>query len=291
MLMGILGAACWGASGVLLNFLVDHYTVSNTWVGCVRMLIAGVVFMAIALATDRQRLFAMLKDRKAMTGVLLFGLFGMALFQVTWMFAISTAGAAAESLISQVFLAYIMVFNCRVNCRFPRKSEVIGVILALTGVFFIATKGNPGTLAIGAAGLAWCLVDSVLMFLHNTLPLYALREYGSLNVNAVGIMLAGVIMVPFAQPWNIALGLDAFAFGLVAASALIGAVLGYVLSMGALEKVGPLLGSLTLVFDPVSAVFLSVILLGTSFTAYDFIGIVAILAMIVVMTVAGESED
>lgn len=290
MLMGILGAACWGASGVLLNFLVDHYTVSNTWVGCVRMLIAGVVFMAIALATDRQRLFAMLKDRKAMTGVLLFGLFGMAIFQVTWMFAISTAGAAAESLISQVFLVYIMIFNCRVNSRFPRKAEVIGVVLALTGVFFIATKGNPGTLAIGGTGLAWCLVDSVLMFLHNTLPLYALREYGSLNVNAVGIMFAGIIMAPLAQPWNVAPGIDLFAIGIVAASALVGAVLGYVLSMGALEKVGPLLGSLTLVFDPVSAVLLSALVLGSSFTVFDIFGIAAILSMIVVMTVAGESD-
>lgn len=291
MAMGIAGACCWGTSGVFINLLTNHCQVDAVWVGCLRMMIAGIVFLAIALMADRKRLLAMLKDRKAMVGVFFFALFGMAIFQVTYVLAIRTAGAAAESLIAQVFLVYIMIFTCRANSRLPKKSELAGVFLALAGVFCLATKGNPASLAISGIGLAFCLTDSVLQFLHNTLPLYALREYGSLNVNVVGMVLAAIMLVPFGQPWNAPAAMDATAWGYLAGSALVGAALGYLLSMQALMEIGPLLGSLTLVFEPACSVALSVILLGTALTPFDVIGVVAIIAMMIIMTLAGANES
>lgn len=291
MAMGIAGASCWGASGVFINLLTKHCEVDAVWVGCMRMVIAGVVFLAIAAATDRKRLLAMLKDHKAMVGVTLFALFGMAIFQVTYVLAIKTAGAAAESLIAQVFLVYIMVFTCRANHRFPKKSELAGVFLALAGVFCISTKGNPAALAISGVGLALCLTDSVLQFLHNTLPLYALKRYGSLNVNAAGMVLAAIMLAPFGQPWNISATLDASGWGFLAGSALVGAALGYLLSMQSLTEIGPLLGSLTLVFEPVCSVVLSMLFLGTALTFFDVLGVVAILAMMVIMTMASANES
>lgn len=291
MAMGIAGACCWGASGVFINLLTKHCEVDAVWVGSMRMIIAGIVFLVVALTADRERLLAMLTDRKAMVGVVLFALFGMALFQVTYVLAIDTAGAAAESLIAQVFLVYIMVFTCRANSRLPRKSELVGVFLALAGVFCISTKGNPASLAISGVGLALCLTDSVLQFLHNTLPLYALERYGSLNVNAAGMVLAAIMLAPFGQPWNVPPTLDATGWGFLAGSALIGAALGYLLSMQALTEIGPLLGSLTLVFEPVCSVVLSILFLGTALTFFDVLGVVAILAMMVIMTTAGARDS
>ncbi len=288
---GVSGACFWGISNVFINFLTNNYSVAASWIGCFRVLVAGLVFIAICLATCRERLLAMLRDRRAMVGVVLFAVLGIAVYQISYIMAIGSTNASTEALLTQLSLIYIMVYTCARDRRAPMAAELFGLALALVGVFCIATKGDPAALVVGLAGLGWCLLDGVLGFLHNTLPLYALDRYGSLSVNAVGMTLGGLLLIPIAQPWAGAPAFDGIGWAAFGATTLFGAILGYLLAMQGLKDSGPMLGSLLLVFTPIVATLASAALLGTAITAFDLIGLVCIVAMMVVMSLAKKEPQ
>ena len=152
IIAGSAGACFWGISNVIISFLTSNYTVPATWIGCFRVLIAGLVFIAICLATCKEKLLGMLRDRRAMIGVALFAALGIALYQVTYIMAIGSTNAPTEALLTQLSLVYIMVYTCAHDRRAPMAAEVCGLALALVGVFCIATKGDPAALVVGLAG-------------------------------------------------------------------------------------------------------------------------------------------
>lgn len=282
--MGVVGACFWGISGVFVSFLTSNYNVEPAWLGCLRVLAGGIVFCAICLALQRERLGGLVRDRRAMVGTVLFAALGIALYQIVYIVAIRTTNAGTESLINQVSLVYMMVFTCVRERHAPKRVEVLALALALAGVWFIATKGDPSSLALAVGGIAWCLFDSVLGFLHNALPLYALSRYGSLAVNAVGMTLGGIMLLPIAQPWCGLPVLDACGWGAVAGTTICGAILGYLLAMQGLKEAGPMLGSLLLVFVPIVATLASAVFLGNAITVFDLIGLACIVGMMVVMS-------
>ncbi len=289
IVMGVLGACFWGVSGVFISFLTSSYAVAPAWLGCFRVLVGGIVFCAICFALQRERLFGLLRDRRAMVGVALFALLGIALYQIVYIVAIQFTNASTESLINQVSLVYMMVYACTRERRAPMSTEFFALMLALAGVWCIATKGDPASLALAMGGMVWCLFDSVLAFLHNVLPLYALSRYGSLSVNAVGMTLGGIMLLPVAQPWSGFPVLDAYGWGAVAGTTICGAILGYLLAMQGLKEAGPMLGSLLLVFVPIVATLASAVFLGSALTVFDLIGLVCIVGMMIVMSLAKKS--
>lgn len=282
--MGVVGACFWGISGVFVSFLTSNYNVEPAWLGCLRVLAGGIVFCAICLTLQRERLGGLVRDRRAMVGTMLFAALGIALYQIVYIVAIRATNAGTESLINQVSLVYMMVFTCVRERHAPKRVEVLALALALAGVWFIATKGDPSSLALAVGGIAWCLLDSVLGFLHNALPLYALSRYGSLAVNAVGMTLGGIMLLPIAQPWCGLPALDACGWGAVAGTTICGAILGYLLAMQGLKEAGPMLGSLLLVFVPIVATLASAVFLGNAITVFDLIGLACIVGMMVVMS-------
>ena len=232
-----------------------------------------------------------MRDRRALAGTVLYAIFGIAALQVTYVVAIDTTSAATESLVGQLNLVYMMAFTCLRARRRPRPAEAAGLVLALAGVWCIATKGDPSSLVVGITGLAWCLLDSALAFLHNSLPLCALERHGSLPVNAVGMLLGGIILLPFAKPWAATPALDAVGWAAFAGTTVFGAILGYFLVMQSLKEAGPMVGSLLMIFTPATAVAASAIVLGTPITAFDLVGLALILAMMALMALSKRGEE
>lgn len=291
MVLGCLGCICWGFSGVCINYLTNNYEVGDSWVGCVRLLCAGIVFLAITLTRERASLVALLHDRRALVLTVAYAILGMSLMQVVYVIAIRSAGAASDSLIAQTSLVYVMLFTCiRKKCA-PKKIELFCIVLAFAGVFCIATKGDVTKLAIGFLPLMFCLADGVLMFLHNTIPLEPLRKYGTMPVNSVALVLGGIFLLPVAQPWAkpLTFGLDGWlALG---ATIFVGAGLGYMLTSQGLKDAGALLGTFACVLEPVSAMVFSVLILGVTFVFADVLGCLFIAAMMVLLTIGERSPD
>ena len=57
-LFAAAGAAGWGVSGVCSQYLFSEYQMESDWLTAVRMILSGVILLALVLPREKQRLLA-----------------------------------------------------------------------------------------------------------------------------------------------------------------------------------------------------------------------------------------
>ena len=172
------------------------------------------------------------------------------------------------------------VLVCLQRRRFPYSREVLSVILAFIGVVLIATHGRITELVLSPRALIWGLLDAVSCIVYTLLSIKPVRKWGSVVVNAIGMLTGGIFLSLLYRPWEAMPHLDlagwlAF-FGIV----LFGTVLTYVLFLQGVRDIGPLNTTLIATVEPVSSALCSALLLGTVFTFAEIVGLVLIIATV-----------
>ncbi len=85
VICALLGASLWGFSGACAQLLLSTYEVPATSVTAIRMIGAGVIFLAVILVRKRAVLLEALRDRKTVLQLVFFGIFGLFLSQITYL--------------------------------------------------------------------------------------------------------------------------------------------------------------------------------------------------------------
>ena len=269
MITGVLatlaGGSFWGFSGTSASFLFDTYHVDTLWLMSVRQILAGLLFMAVVVTRDRERL--------------VFTAFGLLFNQFCYLSAVRLTNAGTATVLQCLQLVIIMGYACVVDRRMPRARETIGIGLALGGTFLIATGGDPTSLSISPLGLVAGLMCAVSAACMAVIPAKILPEYGSPIVTGSAMLAAGVVSCVFVQPWAHMPVLDAAGIEALAVFVVIGSFFAYMLYMQGVKDIGSVRASLIGTVEPVSATITSAVMLGTVFLPTDLIGF----AMIIVM--------
>ena len=267
---------------------MSTYEVPALWITCVRMLVAGALFLIATIVKDWGRLVAVFRDRRSLATIVCFALFGVLLTQVSYLYAIGYTDAGTGTMLEQIGLVLIMLYVCVRGRRMPRPREVVGLAFALLGMVVISTQGNLGSLAIPPEGLAWGLVSAVALAFYTLIPGRVLKKWGSLVVTGLAMMFGGTAATAFVQPWNIQVALEPGMVAAMAAIVVVGTLGAYMLYLQGITDAGPVKASLLCCVEPVSALVISAAWLGTPVTASDAIGCVLILVMVFLVT---QRED
>ena len=281
ILCAFIGAACWGFSGTCVGYLVDRNGVDIPWLAVVRLLVAGGLFLIIALVSDRDRLKRLFTSKVLVRDIVLYALFGVILMQIGYMSAIKHTNPGTALLLMEVGVPFVLVYSCLRTRRKPTSTETFSMVLALLGVVFIATQGNIGSLGISGIGFAWGMATAVATAAYNIIPVRLLDECGSLVTNGVGMTLGGLIMLPFVRPWEAPPTLDTSGWLVFLAVVFIGTMFAYVVYLRGVQEAGPVKASIVGVIEPVSAAVISAFWLGTVFSGWDFLGGACIIAMMI----------
>lgn len=283
MLLGVVatlvGGAFWGFSGTSASYLFDVCHIDTMWLLAVRQVLAGILFMAVVLATDRQRLVLLWKTPHDRRELLVFILFGMFFNQFCYLSAVRLTNAGTATVLQCLQLIIVMAVSCLQNHRRPRKREVLGVALALGGTFLIATGGDPTSLKTTPLGLLAGLMGAVSYACLSLLPSRILPKYGSPIVTGNGMLISGLATSLIVQPWAHMPQLSATGLGALAVFVLVGSFLAYMLYMEGVKDVGSVRASLLGTIEPVSATVTSALMLGTVFLPTDIAGFAMIIAM------------
>ena len=156
----LLGGISWGFSGACAQYLFHHCNVDPLWVSSVRMLCAGIVLCAFALAIARGPFLAMWRNRNTVGSLVIFSVFGLASCQITYLLAIQHSNAGTATVIQYIAPVLVVLYLCIRSHRRPLKREVLAIALVMMGTFLVATHGNPNSLALTPAGLFWSLVSA-----------------------------------------------------------------------------------------------------------------------------------
>ena len=280
VLCATLGGVCWGFSGTCGQYLFAHFEVDTLWLTCVRLLGGGGLLTALALVRERDSLKGMLKNGRDRLQLLLYGVFGLALCQYAYMTGIFYSNAATTTVLQNLGLVLIMLWTCLRSLRLPTRREFIALLLALFGVFMLATGGNLSQMTISPQGLFWGLAAAVAVMLYTLLPRPLLAKWGRIAVTGLGMLTGGILMSLAVRVWTFPVSLAWNGWLAILATILLGSVMGFTLLMQGITDIGPVRSSMLASTEPVSATILAVVWLGTSFAPTDFIGFAAILATI-----------
>ncbi len=285
----LAGGALWGLSGACAQFPPPGHGVQPTFVTAVRMLGAGVLFLAVLAARDRRRHAAMLCDART-AGRL--AVFGVALFlcQITYVVAVGLTNAGTATVLQSTGIAFTMLATCALARTLPRLREVAGLVAALASVWLVATQGDPSALSMPPDGLAWGIANGMTVAFYVMYPKRLFAQWGSLPVTGLGMLAGGVLACAvllasgaLGMP-TVPAGLDASAVAVLAVVVLAGTFAAFALYLHGVSVVGSVKGSLLGAVEPVSATALSALWLGTAFSGWDWAGLVLMLAMVFLVT-------
>ena len=279
VLATLVGGSFWDFSGTSASFLFDTCHVDTLWLMSVRQILAGLLFMAVVVTRDRERLVKLWTTPADRKQLLFFTAFGLLFNQFCYLSAVRLTNAGTATVLQCLQLVIIMGYTCVVDRRMPRVREAVGIGLALGGTFLIATGGDPTSLNISPLGLIAGLMCEVSATCMAVIPAKILPEYGSPIVTGSAMLTAGVVSCIFVQPWAHMPTLDAAGIEALAVFVVIGSFFAYMLYMQGVKDIGSVRASLIGTVEPVSATITSAVMLGTVFLPTDLIGF----AMIIVM--------
>ena len=303
----LVGAALWGFSGTCSQFLLSNYAISSLFITMVRMLGAGLLFLAMLLASSRSKLAAALRESWSRRHFVLFGVVGLYSCQLTYVIAIGYTNAGTATVMQSLNIVIIMIVTCLAARRLPRIFELAGLVLAFVATVLIATQGDLGGLHMPVMGFIWGLISAAAAAAYSLLPRPLYPKWGSFMTVGLGMLVGGmaaaaVWALAFAVPGidvmasgGNAMGsaliplLDAKGLAALAIIVVVGTFAAFFLFLNGLSIIGAVQGSQLGAIEPVSATVFSAVLMGTTFSPFDWAGLVLMVATIIL--VAGRPSE
>ena len=282
-LLTLVAGFSWGISGISGEYLMANGVHVNLLTS-IRLLIAGIFLTILAYYRDKKTLVVLLTSKKNILGIILFTLFGLVLNQYAYLSAIHHTNAGTATVLQYATPVLVLLYTCLRNRIWPSLTEVVAIVLAIGGVFIMATHGNPSELAITPAGLFWGILSAFTYAAYLLLPVQLIRTYGSLHVISLSMLLGGILFPLVSQAWTYSFDMTGenllALFGIVG----IGTIFAYTVFLHGVSIVGAVKGSLLASVEPVASVLLTVLVMGTQFYLTDFIGKVLIIAAVLLIS-------
>lgn len=279
----ISGGILWGISGVCGQFLFQNKDVTASWLVPLRLVTAGFLLLCYYLIRDKGKAFDIWKIKRNRIDIIIYGLAGMMLCQYSYFQTIEWSNAGTATVIQYLGPALIVVWVCLQTKRLPEKKEVLGVILAVTGIFLIATHGNPTTLALSQKALIMGLISAVSVVIYTVKPARMQAEFDTPLILAWGMLIGGIALTIAFRPWNNKVIFDGETFTALTFIILFGTMAGFSMYMTGVKMIGSVKASLYSCVEPVASMVLTAVWMKVSFTTPDLIGTVFVIATIIIL--------
>ena len=287
----LIGAVSWGLSGACGQYLMNDSSVSPIYLTALRMMIAGLVLTLFACWKQPKQFRKVVKSPKIMGRMLFFGIFGLMLCQLTYLFAIHSSNAGTATVLQYTCPIFIVIYVSLKEKTVPTVMEFVAIFCALVGTFIIATHGNPFNLSISPTGLFWGIISAFTYALYTLLPGKLIHQWGSLIVTGLGLLSGGILFYIGSASWQYSVQWQPYTlfafFGIIG----VGTILAYTLYLEGVALIGAVQGSLLASAEPISSVFFSIVLLGEVFQMIDMVGIIFILIAVYIITMKEDIQE
>ncbi|HGK5948953.1 TPA: DMT family transporter [Streptococcus agalactiae] len=274
-MMTLAAGLAWGISGISGQYLMSHGVHVNLLTS-LRLLITGIFLLSLARSKQKEHLVAAWKQPKFLKQVLLFSIFGLVLNQYAFLRAIHLTNAGTATVLQYMAPILILSIVCILNRQRPTSFEIIAIAMAILGTYMIATHGKLGSLAITPKGLMWGLGSAITYSIYILLPVKLIHEWGSTIVIGSGMFIGGILFSLVTKAWQYLLQINVMSILAYIGIIGIGTIFAYTFFLKGVSIVGAVKGSLLASVEPVSSVFLTVLVLGEIFYPIDLLGMLFI---------------
>ena len=284
----VVAALCWGASGVSAEYLMSRHGIELTLISFVRMSIGGLLTLACVLLRSRG-VSAQHRDLvcapRNWRDLAIYAVFGLAACQITYMGVIRASNAGTGTILEYLGLILIVVWVCLTHRRWPRACETIAIVLAVSGTFLLCTHGSLDSLVITPSALAWGAVAALTLATYTLLPVRLIAAYGADVVVGYALLIAGLGVGLVGRVWRYAITWTPDVILAMVITVVLGTTVAFTAYLWGVDRIGPVKASLIGSLEPIAAAALSALVMGTSYTGVDIVGMILIVGAVVTISV------
>ena len=269
----LLGATCWGLSGVLGEYLLNVSKIHPVWIIANRLFFSGIAMVAILFLKDKHDLVRVFSNKKDILKLLNFSFFGLLICQGTFFLTIKYTNAGMATVIQYIGPVIIMLYYC-----------ILGIGVSLFGTVLIATHFDFSKLNISTLGLFWGLLSALGLASYNIFSISLTQKYGVMNVMAWGLLFSGIVVYFLTGSYYIPDNFKLIDLICMSGVILVGTILSFSTYLEGVRLIGAVTGSIIGCFEPIAAIMFSFLLLGTTFGTIDLIGAGFILSAVIVLS-------
>ena len=280
----ISAGICWGSMGVAAQVLMEDsgFAVGDLVAG--RLLGAGALLLMFEHFFMRRSLLKYFSQPGVAKDILLYGVLVL-LTQLTFFLAIQCSNAGTAAILAATIPVFTTIWDIFVKHRAPQIREMACTALAIIAVVLITTKGDFDSVSLSLTGVLWGLASSVAGAASNIQPNAVLKKI------PVTIVVGGIVMSIFFPPWTIEEAnwttLSALFYAYIV---VVGTLVSFLLYVSSLKMISATSASLLSCFEPITAVVLSVALLGAPLTLAEGVGGVLVFAAVWLLASRKEAQ-
>lgn len=291
IILTLLGATLWGVSGTSVQFVGNFRNMNLEWLLTMRLITAGLLTVLYGWIRQGNTIFNIFRNWRDTLGLIIFGVFGMALCQYTYFRSIVIAGAGIATVLQYLAPSMIIIYLLMRYGKRPSTGEIISVILALAGT--ICLMGNNGFSfeSFRSDVLFWGLLSAVGVAVYSVSPVRLLATYGTIPIVGFGMLLSGLVAaVLFQQPhsyatWDVWTVVGCFNV------VFLGTIVSFNAYLEGVKRIGAVSGSILSSIEPISAAFFGWALLGNQFNWVGILGMAMIIATVIIIALEKRGQS
>ena len=291
IILTLLGATLWGVSGTSVQFVGNFRNMNLEWLLTMRLITAGLLTVLYGWIRQGNAIFNVFRNWRDTLGLVIFGVFGMALCQYTYFRSIVIAGAGIATVLQYLAPSMIIIYLLVRYGKQPSTGEIISVILALAGT--ICLMGNNGFSfeSFRSDVLFWGLLSAVGVAVYSVSPVRLLATYGTIPIVGFGMLLSGLVAAAlFQQPhsyatWDVWTVVGCFNV------VFLGTIESFNAYLEGVKRIGAVSGSILSSIEPISAAFFGWALLGNQFNWVGILGMAMIIATVIIIALEKRGQS
>lgn len=289
--MIIIGSMFWGATGPMMEWLLQKTTMTAEFMLAVRLTIAGILILGI-VAMQKKSVFSIWKNRNHSVQLLIFSLIGMVGLQFTFVKSIEVSNAIIATLLQFLAPIFIVIYTSVIGKVLPPRSQLIGIFGTLVGLFLLLTNGSVSGLLVSNEALVWGLLLGFTYAFYTLYPARLMAEVGVIIIIGWGMIIGGLIFSVTGQLWRTEqwlLLLDPVIVVIIIATGILGSF-AYILFLTSLKYISPVETSILSSIEPLTAMAISVVWLGSTMYNWQYVGILLMLVFVAYLSIAGSKK-
>ena len=286
----LLSGLIWGICGILGEYFFSHYQVSSGWITSMRLLVAGSFVIVLSSIKLRSQLFEIWKNRNNYLPFLAYAILGIFSVQYFFYLCVEYSNATTATILQFISPVFILFYNRIIYKKKASKSAIFYVLVAMVGVFLMATKGDLSKLSITPLALLTGLLSALGVMFNVILPQRFAKKYGFVPTVGWGMIIAGIFSNFLYPVYKISFQVDAISICICLTIAFLGTAFAFFLSMKAVSLVSPLVVSVVSASEPLSSAILSVLFLGLVLDGYLLLAMILIIIPMIFLSIE-ESKN
>jgi drug/metabolite transporter (DMT)-like permease len=282
--MLIFATTTWGSAFIAGKFAVQSFEPAS--VAFFRFFGATILLFPLMWVMEKNRKKLTPKDIGLFT---VLGLTGIALYNICFFLASKHAPVIKSSLFIASNPVLIVLLSGLFLKETITKNNIIGMIIALTGVTFIITDGHLLTLfQLGFESIDFVLLGAVFSWaVYSVVGKVVLKKYSAVESTTYAVAFGTLFLLPFAlteTSWQDVQDASVTTWVAIAHMSILVTVVSFVMYYYGIKEVGAAKASIFINVMPVSAVLMATLFLGETFTWAHTIGAAFVLSGVYIGT-------